>query len=106
MIKKGIFISGKTYCLITKDNKLIKKAKGVKSNSLLYTDYERLLNNLDINTAIKTSSITDWDRGHVVIGDKKVTLKADSYKKRVKVYKEEKWVDTKPVYLEASMYLF
>lgn len=61
VVKKGIFISGKSCCLITKDNKLIKKGKGVKSNSLLYSDYDRLLNNIDISSVIKTSSITDWE---------------------------------------------
>lgn len=33
-VKEGIFISGKTYCLITQDDKLIKRAKGVNIDSL------------------------------------------------------------------------
>lgn len=43
---------------------------------------------------------------HVVIADKEVILKADSYKKRAKVFNEGKCVYSKPVYLEASMYSF
>ena len=43
-VKKGIFVSGKTYCLIDNNDKTIKRAKGVKSNSLVYSDYEKLLN--------------------------------------------------------------
>lgn len=52
IVKKGIFLSGKTYSLINNEDKTIKRAKGVKSDSLVYTDYEKLLNNIDINTAI------------------------------------------------------
>lgn len=47
-IKHGIFITGKTYCMITYENKFINKAKGIKSKSLNYTDYCLLLNNVDI----------------------------------------------------------
>lgn len=47
-IKHGIFIIGKTYCLITDENKFINKAKGIKSKSLNYTDYCLLLNNVYI----------------------------------------------------------
>ncbi len=39
IITKGIFISGKTYCFVTKDGgKIVNKAKGVKSSSLTYED--------------------------------------------------------------------
>ena len=102
-INKGIFISGKTYCLIDNNDKTIKRAKGVKSNSLVYSDYEKLLKNEDVNTAIRITSHIDWSLGHVVIGEKLVTLKADSYKKRDKVYHNDKWIDTKPMVLQSNL---
>ena len=66
---------------------------------MVYSDYEKLLDNVDVNTAIRTTSHIDWSLGHVVIGEKDVTLKADSYKKRDKVYHNNKWIDTKPLVL-------
>jgi len=53
-IKEGIFISGKTYAFITDGNKFVNKAKGVKSSSLSYIDYIKLLNNQSVNTAVKS----------------------------------------------------
>lgn len=60
-VKKGIFISAKTYCLITEEeNKLIMKAKGINTKSLSYNDYFSLLTKCDVKTAIRTQSIKDW----------------------------------------------
>jgi hypothetical protein len=58
-VKEGIFISGKTYCLYDDQGNFINKAKGIKSNSLDYSQYLKLLNNENINTAVKTSSKID-----------------------------------------------
>lgn len=54
ILKEGIFISGKTYALINDQDKVIIKSKGVNSNSLSYDDFIKLLNNINISTAIKT----------------------------------------------------
>lgn len=62
VIKKAIFISGKTYCFINKDQ-LINRAKGLKSSSLIYPDYVNLLNNIDVTRGSKTQSITNWEKG-------------------------------------------
>jgi len=59
VIKKGIFISGKTYCLLTDKDIFINRAKGVKSNSLNYNDYVNLLNSCNVNTAVKSQSKID-----------------------------------------------
>ena len=96
-IAKGIFISGKTYCFIDDKGNLINKAKGVKSSSLVYTDYQKLLNNEDIHSAVKTQSHRDWEKGYVEIENIDIKLSSDSYKKRTKIYNSlAKWVDTKP----------
>jgi hypothetical protein len=59
MIKKGIFITGKTYCFIDDNGNYINKIKGVKSSSLSYLDYEQLLNNVTIVTGVKSMSHKD-----------------------------------------------
>ena len=66
IVKKGIFISGKTYLLVlneidknTQKNKTVKRAKGVKAKFLKESDYENLLNNINVETAIKTTSSVD-----------------------------------------------
>lgn len=66
-VDKGIFITNKTYCLINNNNEFINKAKGIKSSSLSITDYEKLLNNENINTAIKSEYKVDWVKGEVRI---------------------------------------
>ncbi len=97
-IDKAIFISGKTYCLIDKKGNFINIAKKVKSSCLTYKDYLDLLNNKHVTTAVKTQSKTDWKNGFVEINNMNVTLKTDSYKKRIKIYDLlGKWRDTKPI---------
>lgn len=105
-IEKGIFISGKTYCFINDQNQFICKAKGVKSNSLSYSDYNLLLNSTDVDTAIKTVSKIDWTHGDVSISNNLVKLKWDAHKKREKVYLDGKWVDTNPLVFNDSLNKF
>lgn len=96
-VKKGIFITNKTYCLVDYKDKFINKATGIKSSSLSLTDYEKLLNNENVTTAIKVQSKTDWMKGEVRIYDKEnITIKSDSYTKREKIFINNKWLDTKP----------
>lgn len=98
-IDKGIFISGKTYWLSNNKGEVINKAKGIKSTSLSYFDYMNLLNDHNIDTAIKTESKTNWDLGHVTIGEKMVNINSDSYTKRLKVKVDGKWINTKPLFI-------
>lgn len=103
-IKKGIFITGKTYCLIDENDKFINKAKGIKSSSLKYEDYLKLLNNENVNTAIKTMSKTDWVKGDVKIFEKKeIIINSNSYTNRIKIIKNNKWIDTKPNIIDKSV---
>jgi len=102
-IKKGIFISGKTYCFITTQGKYINKAKGVKSSSLEYEDYVSLINNTNVKTASKISNKVDWTEAHVLITNNTITLNADSYKKRVKIYDSKNvWCNTKPILINKA----
>ena len=95
-VKKGVFISGKLYALIT-DKETIIKSKGVNSKSLKFDDFMELLMNRNINHAVKRLSKTDWSSGDVKIFDKVVTIFSSNYNKREKVYdKQGYWINTKP----------
>lgn len=75
-VKEGIFISGKTYCLVLEDGTLIKKAKGVNSNELTYNDYISLLNN-EFVSGIRKTSIKNYSEGSVAITNNHVILNGD-----------------------------
>lgn len=99
-VKKGIFISGKTYCLVLEDGTIIKKAKGVRAENLHYNDYFSLLNNSDVK-GLKTSTKKDYTKRSVQIEDEQVLLRSDAYIKRTKLYKDLHWVDTKPIFINS-----
>lgn len=100
-ISKGIFITGKTYCFYDDKGKFHNKAKGIKSDSLRYMDYLFLLNNRNVNTAIKVSSNKDWRKGSVSISNINVTLNSDSYERRTKILNNQgQWVDTEPFLMD------
>ena len=99
MVKQGIFISGKIYWLMDSNDKAHNKAKGIKSNSLSYTDYLNLLNGIDVTTSVKTESKTDWSKGEVVMKDKEnIVIHSKIYVKCTKIYDiNGKLIDTKPL---------
>lgn len=85
-VKKGIFISNKTYCLINEKDEFINRAKGVKTSTLNISDYEKLLKN-EVVLAKKSVSKRDWSKGHVIIYDKEdVRIHSGSYVKRDIIY--------------------
>jgi len=97
-VKKGYFISGKTYMLELVDGTLIKKSKGVNSNSLTSEDYINMYYNNKNITAIKSQSKSDFVEGSVKIYNKNVTLRYNSYDKREKLFdKDGLWINTRPL---------
>ena len=98
-VVRGYFISGKTYCLINTEGKKIKKAKGLNCITLDENDYIKLYKGINIKIGEKTYSTTSYSQGSVLISNKPITLKADSYTKRTKIYKDNIWIDTKPLIL-------
>jgi hypothetical protein len=97
LIDKAIFIAGKTYWLCNDKGVFVNKAKGIKSTSLSYFDYIKLLNNKNINTAIKRESKMNWALGDVKIQDKNVTITSTGYTKRNKIFIQNNWVNTAPL---------
>lgn len=59
-VKIGYSISGKTHCIINKNNKTIIRAKGVNSNSLNEDDFIKMLKGGHVDTTIKTTSIKSY----------------------------------------------
>lgn len=103
-IKRGYFITSKTYCLILDDkdvnekNKgVIIKAKGVNDNTLSEKDFIDLLNGKTIK-AKKYYSEKNIAEGYVTINNLKyVELDGNVFKKRKKIYENGVWTDTYPL---------
>ena len=97
-IKEGFFVSNKTYCLVLKDNSVVIKSKSISKISLSKDDFENMLFfKKDLKT-IQTQVIFNYAKGFVLIEDKPVILKHDSYTKKVLIYNDKGlWVDTKPL---------
>lgn len=59
----------------------------------------KLYNGIDIKTN-RYETILDYTKGSVTLKvPNEITLKADTYNKRSKIYKNNLWVDTKPFIL-------
>ncbi|KAF8805670.1 hypothetical protein BYT27DRAFT_7224747 [Phlegmacium glaucopus] len=87
-VKEAYFISNKTYALLVEDGKVIKKAKGVSTNSLSYYDYQLF--------------VINYSKGSVTIKANKINVNWNSYTKREKNYnlKTNLWTDTRPLYID------
>jgi hypothetical protein len=83
-IVEGYFIADKTYAFINSKGETIKKAKGVQSSSLSYSDYEKMYNTEVVNSK-KVSSIRNYKDGYVTISNDIIKLNPTSYKKRGRV---------------------
>lgn len=99
ILNEAIFISNKLYLMWDVKDKYYTVAKGIKSNSLSYIDFMKLLNDHNVNTAIKRQSKIHWDLGYVIIQDKgNIIINSNSYTKRDKIYNIHNWwLDTKPI---------
>ena len=81
-----------------KNNKehVIVKLKGGFNGSISKEDFIKMYKGFDVE-ALKRNTITNKEKGYVVIDNKKINLRSDSYQKREKIYSDGNWVDTKPL---------
>jgi hypothetical protein len=96
-ITKAIFIAPKLYYMELEDKTII-KAKGISPDLLTYDDFLKLYN----NECIEVSTVVKFLRNlqKYTISTKEIDLSiSGSLKKRVKVLKENKWLNTKPLNL-------
>ncbi len=95
LIKKAYFISSKTY-LIKSENKTIIKAKGVKDPTLDIDKFINLYKGLEVESK-RTETYKDFSEGYVNLNTTPITLSCSAYTKRLKIYKNNMWIDTKPL---------
>lgn len=97
-VKRGYFITNKTYCLVLNNGEIIVKSKGVSNNNLNEKEFINMyLYNKNIK-AIKHSSSTDIVKSTVILEEKEIILSQNSYDKREKIYDESGiWKDTKTI---------
>jgi hypothetical protein len=91
IIKKGLFVGDKTYCIVPIEGKTVKRAKAIKSEYLTYDDYLKMYNMEVLENAIKVSSVRDITQGSVLIKTKNdVNLDVTQYNKRKRIFKKGK----------------
>lgn len=110
-IKQGYYISNKTYYVdllepifdsVTK--KLVSyivKSKSVISSSLTLDSFKDLYKGKNVS-AMKRSAVRDFYKGSVTLVNTGVELNSNSYTKREKIFKENKWIDTKPLVIRGD----
>lgn len=101
IVEKGYYISNKTYAFTTNKKgktKVIIKSKGLDNENLNFGVFDSLYKGESI-IANKYYSKRDFGKGSVTIKNiSPVTLDPFSYTKRIKIFENGKWVDTKPIY--------
>ena len=98
-IKRGFFIAPKLYYLVTDTDNLIIKSKGINPNLLTEEDFSLLYS----NKIIKKFFINNFTRNLTTFEIQRTHLSKElqgNFSKRQKVYKNNKWSDTIPIYLE------
>lgn len=97
IIKKGIFISNKTYCLVLNNNTSIIKAKGAINTDLTFEKFQEMYFSQNNIITKKNNTKTLYDKGSVVLNTIDITLRSDSYTKRKKIFNGIQWINTKPL---------
>jgi DNA polymerase type B, organellar and viral len=97
-IVEGYFIGCKTYGFKNSSGEIITKSKGGFKGGLTLDNLEKLYLGLNVDS-IRYETIRNYSLGSVKINvPKPITLSANMYNKRVKIFRNERWVDTIPVY--------
>lgn len=86
LITEGYFIADKTYAIKNSKGEIIKRAKGVNSNSLSFENYKAMYRMEKITNAMQTTSIRDYNLGSVRIIDKHINLNTNNYNKRKRCF--------------------
>jgi hypothetical protein len=73
-VSKAYFISNKTYALLLKEGTVIKRAKGVSTDSLCYSDFQYMYQQSKPIQGDKTSSEINYSKGSVTIKDSKINI--------------------------------
>ena len=102
ILKKGIFLAPKVYCLLTKDNQFITKVKGLsKTSDLTLNDFENLLEKDMTLEKLQEKWFKSMDTSTITIKEQLYTLKVTDNKREL-IYKDNKFVDTKPYIINST----
>jgi hypothetical protein len=88
LIKEAYFISNKTYCLVLESNEVIIKTKGALNTKLTLEDFIKMYRDKENIQTFKNNTVTNYEKGSVIIEQKQITLKYDSYNKREKIFND------------------
>ena len=98
LIKKGYFITNKTYCILDNNDNVIIKVKGVNENTLTIDDFKKMYLGSNVG-ASRFESIRNYSEGYTNVKiSRDITLSSTAYKKRDKIFNGNNiWIDTKPL---------
>lgn len=95
--KKAIFLAPKVYCLLTENNELIYKVKGLNNKvNLTFEDFESLLNKNSILEKNHEKWFKQMSSGTITIKDQLYSLKVTSNKRELIYNNENRLIKTKP----------
>jgi len=100
IIKKGIFLAPKVYALLTEDNKVIIKVKGLNKEGieqLSLEDFENLLFKDNSKKILQNKWFRNIALGNIIIKNQMYTLKATENKRNLIYNNEDKLVSTSPL---------
>jgi hypothetical protein len=89
LLKEGYFLANKFYCLVDNQNKLIKKTKGIDSDTITLEDYKNMYINQTPIQGSRTESSKHFIDGYVKIFEKDLVISPFSYTKREKIFNSE-----------------
>jgi hypothetical protein len=102
--KKGIFLAPKVYCLLTIDDKIICKIKGLSNKqinlSTAFEDFESLLKKDSKLEKSHEKWFKDLDKGLITVKQQLYTLKVTSNKRDLIYDKDGVFIDTKPYFID------
>jgi DNA polymerase family B len=102
-VKEGYFITDKLYAIKTIYDKIIQLGKGIKSKLFKFEDYIKMYNMEIIDYATKITSSRNYQDGSVIIRKKNdITLNTNVYTKRERIFKNGKWIGTKPLTIKST----
>lgn len=104
-IAEGYFLAPKAYYMKTKDEKFVIKYKGAGKNLVTAKWFElQLINPSLTSTMYYTNRFKiDWKKLKVVKKDTQVRLGLQLTSKRIPIFRNKKWVDTKPIKVGEDM---
>ena len=96
-LREGYFISNKLYCLVLPNYTTIIKARSDNSKKITYKDFVNLYNGMSVPSN-RSETMRNYSEGYAKIKQlRPINLSSSAYKKRIKIYDNDVWSNTKPI---------